>query len=49
MDQEKINEVLARIASGDLEVPDKPKTGSKIELPAWRFGMDILARKDDLA
>ena len=38
MDQEKINEVLARVASGELEVPDKPgskpKTGSKIELPA---------------
>ena len=38
MDQEKVNEVLARVASGELEVPDKPgskpKTGSKIELPA---------------
>ena len=38
MEQEKVNEVLARVASGELEVPDKPgsmpKTGSKIELPA---------------
>ena len=34
IDQEKTNEVLARVASGELEVPDKPKTGSKIELPA---------------
>ena len=44
---------MARVARGELEVPDKPgsmpKTGSKIELPAWRFGMDNLARKDDLA
>ena len=34
IDQEKTNEVLARVASGELEVPDKPKTGSKIELPS---------------
>ena len=32
--QEKTNEVLARVASGELEVPDRPKTGSKIELPS---------------
>ena len=34
IDQEKTNEVLARVASGELEVPDRPKTGSKIELPS---------------
>ena len=35
IDQEKTNEVLARVASGELEIPDKSKTGSKnIELPS---------------
>ena len=38
MEQDKVNEVLARVARGELEVPDQPgsmpKTGSKIELPA---------------
>ena len=34
IDQGKTNEVLARVASGELEVPDRPKTGSKIELPS---------------
>ena len=34
-EQDKVNEVLARVARGELEVPGSmPKTGSKIELPA---------------
>ena len=32
--QDQINQVLARVASGEMEVPDRPKTGSKIELPS---------------
>ena len=34
IEQDRTNEVLARVASGELEVPDRPKTGSKIELPS---------------
>ena len=34
IEQDQINQVLARVASGELEVPDRPKTGSKIELPS---------------
>ena len=35
MDEEKENEFLARVASGELEIPDRLKTGSKnIELPS---------------
>ena len=40
VDQEKINEVLAKVASGELEVPDKQKAGSKtskIEDLVWTF------------
>ena len=35
MDKEKENEFLARVVSGELEIPDRLKTGSKnIELPS---------------
>ena len=39
MEQDKVNEVLARVARGELVVPadqpgSMPRTGSKIELPA---------------
>ena len=34
-EQDKVNEVLARVASGELEIPGSmPKSASKIELPA---------------
>ena len=35
MDKEKEDEFLAKVARGELEIPDRSKTGSKsIELPS---------------
>ena len=32
--QDQVNAVLLKVASGELVVPNRPKTGSEIELPS---------------